>query len=61
MLMQDGWTALIAAAHFGKVDAMRLLLDFGANIEAKDRVRRSCDGAASWQPECQFTMQFHCT
>ena len=35
---QSGWTALIAAAWNGHVDAMALLLDRGADLEAKAMV-----------------------
>jgi ankyrin repeat protein len=33
------YTALIHSAKFGHVDCMRLLLDAGADAEAKDTVR----------------------
>lgn len=36
---QDGLTALIWAAHDGKMRTAALLLDRGADIEAKDDVR----------------------
>jgi hypothetical protein len=36
---QGGWTALIRAARFGHTDCVRLLLDAGADKEAKDHVR----------------------
>ena len=32
-------TALLLAAEYGKPDVLRVLLDKGANIEAKDNVR----------------------
>ena len=35
---QNGATALIAAARSGHVDAMAVLLDRGADLEAKDNV-----------------------
>jgi ankyrin repeat protein len=37
--MQDGNTALHATAAAGKEGAMQVLLDAGANQEAKDKVR----------------------
>ncbi len=33
------YTALIHSAKFGHIDCMRLLLDAGADTEAKDSVR----------------------
>ncbi len=33
----DGWTALHLAAHFGRTDAARALLDRGANVTARSR------------------------
>jgi hypothetical protein len=43
---QDGWTALIYAAVNSHADCARLLLNAGADKEAKDVVRRSrLDGA----------------
>ena len=36
---QDGFTALIKAAMNGRAECMRLLIDAGANKEARDRVR----------------------
>jgi hypothetical protein len=38
---QNGWTALICAATNGHADCVRLLLDAGADKEAKDSVRAS--------------------
>ena len=35
---QNGWTPLIVAAHHGKLGAVRLLLDRGANMEVKENV-----------------------
>ena len=37
--MQDGFTALMWAARFGKVDCARLLLDSCADSNATDKVR----------------------
>ena len=37
--MQRGWTALIMAAKTGHTDCVRLLIDAGADKEAKDLVR----------------------
>ena len=36
---QDGNTALILAAEQGHADCLRLLIDAGADKDAKDRVR----------------------
>jgi hypothetical protein len=36
---QDGWTSLIWASKNGHVDAMRVLIEKGALIEAADEVR----------------------
>jgi hypothetical protein len=36
---QDGWTALILAAEYDHADCVRLLLDAGADKNAKTRVR----------------------
>ena len=36
--LQEGCTALIVAVCSGKVGAMALLLDRGADLEAKDKV-----------------------
>ena len=36
---QEDCTALIIAAHRGHTDSIRLLLDAGADKEAKDNVR----------------------
>ena len=46
--LQYGYTALIVSAWSGHVEAMALLLDRGANLEAKDTV--STSGAS---PACQ--------
>lgn len=46
---QDGRTALIAAAGSKSVEAMRLLLDRGANVKAKDLVSRpACSVPHPW-------------
>jgi hypothetical protein len=37
---QRGNTALIYAAQYGRVDCVRLLIDAGADKDAKDNVRR---------------------
>ncbi len=44
---QWGWTALIVAAEKGRADCARLLLDAGADKEAKDKVRASA-GVGGW-------------
>ncbi len=36
---QDAWTALMCAAQLGHADCVRLLLDSGADTEAKNHVR----------------------
>ena len=38
---QDGWTALIRAGYNGHADCVRLLLDAGADKNAKANVRAS--------------------
>jgi hypothetical protein len=42
--IQSGKTALILAALAGKADCVRLLAECGANINAKDSVRRKARG-----------------
>ncbi len=37
--MQNGWTALVWAAHMGHADCVRLLLDAGANKDTMNNVR----------------------
>ena len=44
--LQDGRTALLWAALHGRVEAVALLLDRGANLEAKDSVSPSAAPAA---------------
>ena len=39
-LLQDGWTSLMLAARNGHTEAVTLLLSKGAELEAKDKVRR---------------------
>ena len=46
---QNGATALIAAARSGHVDAMAVLLDRGADLEAKDNVRASALAIEQWR------------
>ncbi len=41
---QQGRTALISAGFSGRVDCARLLLDAGADSNAKDNVRASAGG-----------------
>jgi ankyrin repeat protein len=38
--LQDGWTALMYAAQDGRAECVRLLINAGADKEAKDNVRR---------------------
>ena len=54
--VQTGWTALFTAVCFGHIDALRELLDRGADIEAKDNV--SIPG----QADCchSFTQCWYC-
>ena len=40
-LSQGGWTALMRAAIEGHADCVRLLLDAGADMDAKHNVRAS--------------------
>ena len=47
-LAQGGHTALMEAARHGHADCARLLLDAGADKEAKDCVRAS-PGADGWR------------
>lgn len=35
---QDGWTALIRAASEGHTDCVRMLVECGADMDAKDMV-----------------------
>ena len=39
LFAQRGWTPLICAAENGHADCVRLLIDAGANKNAKNRVR----------------------
>lgn len=48
---QDGDTALMWAAGEGRVDIVRMLLDLGANIEAKNKARPPMPAAPSDQSE----------
>ena len=41
LLPQEGWTSLMNAALEGHVEVVSLLLQRGADIEAKDNVRIS--------------------
>ena len=49
--LQYGYTALIVSAWSGHVEAMALLLDRGADLEAKNKVRPSAAPPAS-RPVC---------
>ena len=42
-ITQDCWTPLHWASRVGKPDCVRLLLDRGAHIEAKDNVSMSIE------------------
>jgi hypothetical protein len=37
--LQRGWTALMCAAQFHRVDCVRLLIDAGADKDIRDNVR----------------------
>ena len=39
VVMQDGWTALMAAASHGHREVVELLIQHNADINAKDEVR----------------------
>ena len=39
VVIQDGWTALMAAAQNGHREVVELLLQHGADANAKDKVR----------------------
>lgn len=42
-LFQNGWTPLHLAASTGNANAVRVLLENGANIEAKNSVSKSAE------------------
>ena len=49
---QDGWTPLMYAAHFGKLEVARELISKGADIEARDKVREAegaIDECCGWR------------
>ncbi len=66
---QDQWTPLHTAANNGQLDVAKLLLECGANIEAKDKVEkcsmfkyiiRSSHPILFWILFTnEFTFQFH--
>ncbi len=39
---QEGYTALMSAAFYGQIDCARLLVEGGADMDAKDNVRYTC-------------------
>ena len=43
-MFQDGWTALIRAAQNGKLSCLELLVEKGADLNAKNNVRDECGG-----------------
>ena len=45
--MQDGWTALMIAAHNGHEVCVRQLAEAGASIEAATKVRGWCGAGRS--------------
>ena len=46
-IAQEGWTALMLAVSEGHTDCVRLLIDNGADKEAKDEVRYSAHSSSS--------------
>lgn len=42
---QHGWTALMWASHYGRVEALEVLLDGGADANIQDKVRCALGGA----------------
>ncbi len=50
--LQGGFSALLIAAEKGHADCARLLIDAGADKEAKDRVRVDC--CFAWGPFLLF-------
>ena len=55
---QFGDTALSCAADFGKIDCVRLLLEAGANTEAKDSVRDLCSNIRAFVDGVDDSMHF---
>lgn len=55
---QDGCTALISAAGDGHIECVRLLIEAGANKEAKDKVRvtRVCQFEMQWRAGFSYTI-----
>ena len=43
-MFQDGWTALIYAAQQGHLSCLEVLVEKGADLNAKDNVRDECGG-----------------
>ena len=43
-MFQEGYTALISAASGGKLSCLELLVEKGADLNAKDNVRDECGG-----------------
>ena len=50
---QDGSTALISVAAYGRVDCARLLLDAGADTNAMNNVRVSVRRVCGWARVCR--------
>jgi hypothetical protein len=57
LAVQNGWTALIKASMCGHVEAVRVLLEKGALIEAADKVR--IHSLATTHARSQFLMHTH--
>ena len=43
-MFQNGWTALMNAAANGKLSCLELLVEKGADLNAKNNVRDECGG-----------------
>jgi ankyrin repeat protein len=38
-IRQDGWTAMMHAARYGRLEIVSLLMERGANMDLQDKVR----------------------
>ena len=43
-MFQDGWTVLMRAATYGHLSCLELLVEKGADLNAKGNVRDECGG-----------------